>query len=372
MDGIGTGRSALSPAKDEAWAANSGVERAWARCLLAGLQPGDPVQFEPVARAALGGLEERHRGLLAFAHPHLQLLSHAVTDAGCVILLINQEGTILRRYGRTDLVAPDLAVVTRIGINLDERCVGATAPSVALAEHRPSVVFGGSHFCGSLRNFFCVAVPIEDWRGESLGVVNVTTYGSAPRFDAMALAVDSVRCIENDTYRPGNDLWRFDFHIVPSWVGSPSGGVVLVDSEGAIVGANRQSVGLLAAEPTELRGRRFCEVFDVDLHRLFDQSLGRTAGLSHWRTANGLQVFGRIDAGGNGPEAQAVSDAALQSPKPPPAAAPAAEPPSVQRLRDVEARAIELALERSGGNVSAAAGLLGISRQTLHRRLRRV
>jgi sigma-54 dependent transcriptional regulator, acetoin dehydrogenase operon transcriptional activator AcoR len=39
-------------------------------------------------------------------------------------------------------------------------------------------------------------------------------------------------------------------------------------------------------------------------------------------------------------------------------------------LRDVERDAIELALRRTGGNVSRAAEILGISRSTLHRRLR--
>jgi transcriptional regulator of acetoin/glycerol metabolism len=50
--------------------------------------------------------------------------------------------------------------------------------------------------------------------------------------------------------------------------------------------------------------------------------------------------------------------------------AQAAQPYSATALRDVERNAIDRALAQTGGNVMKAAGLLGISRSTLHRRLR--
>jgi transcriptional regulator with PAS, ATPase and Fis domain len=54
----------------------------------------------------------------------------------------------------------------------------------------------------------------------------------------------------------------------------------------------------------------------------------------------------------------------------PPAAAPSAEPDPVS-LAEVERRAIERAMQRSDGNMAAAARLLGIDRTTLWRKLKR-
>jgi len=45
--------------------------------------------------------------------------------------------------------------------------------------------------------------------------------------------------------------------------------------------------------------------------------------------------------------------------------------PSIERLPDGERAVLQRALARAGGNVSAAARTLGISRATLHRKLAR-
>lgn len=355
----------------------SPVQRAWKRCLNAGMRPEDSVQFELISRSALGEIDEKHHELIACAQPHLQLLSRGVAGtADCILLLLDGRGTVIRRYGRIDTCVQDLSVVTRVGVMLDERCVGATAPSIALAEGEPSVVFGEQHFNSRLNQFHCVAVPIEGRQQQVMGALNITTYGRPPAFDALALAVDTARSIESAILRPAADVWRFDFHVHPDWVGSPSGCILLVDGDGAIVAANRPARSMLSAEAVDLVGCRFDDTFGIDMNHVFGRLDGSRSGLTEWQTTGGLRVFGRIELGeehsvrpGSSMEkAKVVDTTGGETAAPPPQAA--GDGPSLQRLSDIEMQCIEAALARVNGNVTSAAQLLGISRHTIYRRLK--
>ena len=61
---------------------------------------------------------------------------------------------------------------------------------------------------------------------------------------------------------------------------------------------------------------------------------------------------------------------APQAPAPVPAAPAPIQPPAPQSLADAERRQITAALEACGGNKTKAAAMLGISRRTLHRKIR--
>lgn len=352
--------------KDPFAESTSALDRAWSRCISHGIEPGQEVRFEQVGRAALDELEDRHAEFVSWAHPHLQWMSRGIAETGSIVMLTNARGTVLRRYGRIDLASKEIATASRVGVSLEERCIGATAPSIALAEASPSVVAGSQHFCGSLRNFHCVAAPIESLSGELLGAVDVTSCGRPLGFDAMALVVDVVRTIENGMFQPAEGLALATFHVHPGLAESNSACLLLIDEAWTIRAANRAARQMLGRKTSELLGRSFGDVFDV--RRGFGNP-GSTE-MAHWLTPSGLQVFGRLRWGG-GPRAarEATYDAFAASPTDSGrAAAPATE---VLNLHDVQARSIELAMQQTRGNVSAAAQLLGISRQTIYRRIRR-
>lgn len=352
------------------------IQRAWSRCVAAGMRPEDPVQFELVSRGALDEIDERHHELIACAQPHLQLLSRGLAGTtDCILLLLDRRGTVIRRYGRIDTCAQDLSVSTRVGITLDERCVGATAPSIALAEGEPSIVFGEQHFSSRLNKFHCVAVPIEGRHQHVTGALNITVFGRAPAFDALALAVDTARSIESAILRPAGDVWRFDFHVHPDWVGSPSGCILLVGGDGAIVAANRPARSMLRAEAPDLVGCRFDDTFGIDMNRVFGRLHGSRSGLTEWQTTGGLRVFGRIELGEEhgvrpGSSMEKMEDAGTSGTTIEPPRQARGDGPSPQRLSDVEMQCIEAALARVNGNVTSAAQLLGISRHTIYRRLK--
>lgn len=115
---------------------------------------------------------------------------------------------------------------------------------------------GRQHFCGSLRSFHCLAVPIDDAHGELLGAIDITSYARPLAFDAMAMTVDVVRAAENAMFEPNGDIGRASFHVHPGRVNSNSAGMLLIDESWAVVAANRAARQMLGYTPPELENRQ--------------------------------------------------------------------------------------------------------------------
>jgi len=340
--------------------------RSWQRCQTAGLAAGDSVQFEPVSRSLLSEIDDTHHELIERARSHVEAVRSSIAGTGCMVILINQRGVVIDRYGRAELAPPPLANVSRKGINLDERCIGTTGPSIALAERRPSLVVGDAHFCNNLRKFYCAAAPIEGPQGQLLGALDISAYDNMPRFDAMGLVEDTAAAIENAFIEPDTEHVVLRFQVMPAWIDTPRQAIVAVRSDGRITGANRIALSLLGVTRQELSTTTFRDLFDRDPNRLFARQQERASGLVEWVTTTGLVIVGRLDC-------QPDSTHRAATPLPATHATAAAQAPALAanplKLRDLEMSAIEQALLRLGGNVSAAARLLGVSRNTIYRRM---
>lgn len=351
---------------------NTPVLRAWQRCELAGMAASDSVQFEPVSRSLLAEIDGTHRELIARARPHIESVRNSIAATGCVAMLINQRGVVVERYGLSERTAVPLANVSRKGTNLDEQCIGSSAPSITLKDRQPSLVLGDAHFCTNLRKFFCAAAPIEGPQGQLLGALDFSSYDTLPRFDILALAEDTAAAIENSFLQPDAEHVVLRFQVMPAWIDTPRQGIVVVRSDGRITGANRIALSLLGITRQELQTNTFRDLFDRDPHRLFGHQRGGASGMVEWLTTAGLDIVGRLDC---------KSDATFRSGADAPASMPSVAPGTgdgnsgprrfddAVKLRELETSAVERALSRLGGNVSAAARLLGISRNKIYRHM---
>jgi hypothetical protein len=138
------------------------------------------------------------------------------------------------------------------------------------------------------------------------------------------------------------------------------------DCPGVVTGANRQAARLLCMPRAALPGMAFGALFDRRLQGLFAQPARRGGDLVEMQTHVGLQVMARF-------EGEAAREGARQLLGPSqgpgmPAAGPGDAPPASVSLRMLECQAIERTLAALGGNVSATAKALGISRNTIYRR----
>jgi sigma-54 dependent transcriptional regulator, acetoin dehydrogenase operon transcriptional activator AcoR len=341
----------IEPRDDE-----SPLLRSWQRSRDAGLREGDRVEFDLVARSQLAELDDRHGDLVRAARPETERLAAALQGTGAAVMLFNTRGTIIDRLCHEATAPNVLRTVSRVGVNVSERCMGTTAPAITLAEGLPYLVGRDAHFCVNLRPFFCVAAPIDSPTGERLAALDITSYDQVPAFDVYALVVDAAAAIENSLFQPTEDHVLVHFHPRAEYLGSPLEGIVEVGDNGRITGANRAAARLLCQRREALLQRHVRDLFDRDPGRL------RTRGAAPpdrvaMQTPQGLLLWARFE-GLSLQRPLSMPGAAL----PPPAPAPSSS------LRDIERATIDRVLQQHGGNVTAAARQLGISRNSVYRK----
>ena len=353
----------IQPREDE-----SPLLRSWQRCRDAGMREHERVSFELVSRGVLADLDELHGALVRRARPETERLAHALRGTGCVVLLFNQRGVVIDRLCQESATPAVLLSATRKGVNLSERCVGTTAPAISIAEGVPYLVGRDGHFFANVRPFFCVAAPIDSPAGVRLGALDITAYDSVPSFDIYSLVLDAASAIENSLFQPSPERVVVRFHPRAELLGTPLEGLLEVDHDGRICGANRVAGRLLCLPHPSLLGRAFGELFDRRLQALFGRASGARADLVEMLTHVGLQVMARFECHLDEARASPVwPSGRLVLPAEPAGVSVAAAAPS-GKMREMERQAIERSLAAFQGNVSAAARQLGISRNTIYRR----
>ena len=356
----------IQPREDE-----SPLLRSWQRCRDAGMREHERVNFELVSRSMLAELDDQHAELVLAARPETERLARALRGTGCVVLLFNTRGVVIDRLCHEAATSAPLLAATRKGINIAERCIGTTAPAISLSEGVPYLVGRDAHFFANVRPFFCVAAPIDSPRGERLGALDITAYDNVPAFDLYSLVIDAAAAIENSLFGAAPDRLLVRFHPRAELVGTALEGLLQVSGDGVVCGANRVAARLLCLPRTTLVGRPFAELFDRRLQSLFARPSGQRADLVEMVTHVGLQVQARFDSAPAG-MAATPARAPLQYPSNPTVdtadiSCPLPDRPPA-KLHELERLAIDRALAAAGGNVSAAARQLGISRNTIYRR----
>ncbi|MBO3761003.1 helix-turn-helix domain-containing protein [Ciceribacter sp. L1K22] len=296
-------------------AISSPIAASWIRCLdvhrLMPDVPRDPVQVDADAYTSS---RESMEPLIHACADEFDRLYQTVGRSGCCIVLSDRHGVIVDRRGAAsnDVEFKKLGLWQR---NLwSEASVGTNGIGTALADERSVMIHRDQHFLSSNISLSCVTAPIRDHLGQVAGAIDISTCRDDVTDMTLAMLSHAVRDVAG---KLETTLFRSAF---------PGARIVMVPS------APISSVALLA----------------VDQH---DMILGATKA---------ARLALRLD------------DAQIRS------GMPAADALNEDRrevsadLEEAERAALRRALSRSNGNVSLAAQTLGISRATMHRKLKRL
>lgn len=337
------------------------VIQSWQRCLAAGLKPHQRPEFEPVTRARVSTALARGHSLLQAAAPEIDQLDTLLAGTGCKVLLTDGQGVVLRASASDAVARSPLELGARVGVWFAEGNLGSTAPSVVARSGRACTVSGGEHFFGILEQVHCAAAPIRNRDGAVAAVLDVSIEGRPFAFDAFALVHLFATAIEN-RYVAGQarDRLLLRFQLAPSLLGTAMEGLAVVAGDGSVSWVNAAGLALVEPPGSAPAARHVESMFGLTLAQLLS-ACGAKAALPH-RLPSGLGIWmAAVEPAGT--RAAAADDGAGVAS----AAAPSAAPPS---LDDVNRRHIEQTLADCGGNISAAARRLGVSRGLLYRRLR--
>ncbi len=304
----------IAVTRDPSAAARSAISASWVRSLtLHGLDPACPAPRHRLSQTEFSAARTPSEALLASAAPTLDRLFSAVGDTGSCVLIAAADGLLLDRRG----MAGDDGVFESWGLwpgtFWSEESEGTNGIGTCLADESCVIIHREEHF--HTRNIIlsCTTAPIYDHCGRLAGAIDVSTCrADLTRGYAGLIAsavADAARRIEARHFRAAFPGARIVVVPETDW---SAGALLALSRDDLVIGATRAA--RLACNITDVR-------LAAPLHAdtLLDRAAEEGADLAH-----------------------------------------------AERL--VLARA----LSRASGNVSAAARALGVSRATMHRKMRQL
>ncbi|MFB9948350.1 helix-turn-helix domain-containing protein [Rhizobium puerariae] len=295
-------------------AASSPVVASWRRCMtMHRLAPEEKRLPVRLTEQEYRNAREQSERLVADATDELDRLFLTVGKAGCCLLLTDRDGIALERRGAAgdDKEFGDLGLWT--GSVWTEASIGTNGIGTAIADERSVAIIRDQHFFCSNINLSCTTAPIRDHRGQLAGALDVSTCREDINDVTLSILSQTVRDaamrIELNLFRSAFAGARFV--LVPTESGASSA-LLAVDRNDIVLGATRA-----ARLALKLDDRRIA------------------AGLP-------------------------ASDALHESHR-----------GARENLLEAERAALLRALSRAHGNVSQAAIALGMSRATLHRKMKK-
>ncbi|EEW25279.1 GAF domain-containing protein [Rhodobacter ferrooxidans] len=290
-------------------AARSPLVASWSRSArLHKLDPEKRIPPERMTAAELAQARERMEPMIRAAGPSLDRLFQAVGGVGCCVLLADRDGVPLDRRGAPvdDPTFEDWGLWT--GTLWSEAQEGTNGIGTCLAEQRAVTIHRDQHFLARNTVLSCMTAPVYDPQGQLCGALDVSSC-RADLTEAFAGLIS--HSVAEAARRIEAEAFRAAYGrarilLVPG-ADRAAGALLAVDSDDLVIGATRGARMLL--------------------------------GLSGDLAASPRPAADLLEQGG--PET----------------------------LDQAERAVLSRALARAGGNVSAAARALGISRATFHRKL---
>jgi transcriptional regulator of acetoin/glycerol metabolism len=279
----------------------------------------DPANYQPPQRITDTQFKEARRSLeplMRVADAVLDRIFNAVGGAGCCVLLADSNGVPIAQRGAP---ADDKTFESWglwPGAVWSEESEGTNGIGTCIVEQRPLTIHRSQHFLARNTLMSCTTAPIFDHQSKLVAVLDVSSCRTDLIEDFVALisiaVSDAARRIESEHFRISFPRARIT--IVPAADHHTAAALIATDNDDLVIGANRSA-------------------------RL-------QLGITQTTIDKGMPA---------GPLITGMTHDVVIDP-----------------LTDAERGVLYRALAEADGNVTAAAKTLGISRATLHRKMKKM
>ena len=325
---------------------SSEIRSSWQRCFDIGLDPfGHPEQIQISATALKNRREEK--GLVRRqAKLEMKNLHRQIAGSNFIIIFADSDGVILDRIVDGS-IATNNPGRTLPDFIWQEEINGTNALGMVAVSRKPAIVHGGEHYFKAYADLTCAAAPILGRNRELAGIIDATSDCRSRQRHTLALVAMSCITIENGLFRDRHkDNFIFELHNRREFLGTLQSAMLAFNEDGYL-------------EESNGRARLYLPDLPVGVKIHFDE-IFRTP----FRELKGLLTRLLITF-----ESGRVCAEDIQKILSVPPADTAAET-QTKNLADRELEIIRAAYERNSGNISAIARELGISRNTVYKKLK--
>lgn len=282
----------------------------WARCSTNyNLDPSERWETQVLSQPELRFVSGRTQRLIQSAIPEMQHLHRLVDPLDFTVMLADPTGIVLSRHTQRSQLSGCRRWRFQAGAVWDEQNAGTNAIGTCLREERPVMVVHDQHWRLCFRKLTGMAVPVYNSIGELAGAMDISSFTAENVLPAAPLLMDALLTTARRVEEKlFHDRFGQDMIVTLGPSTSSSSMLVALDRDGHVRGATHAS-------------RRHMNWPEGELSNL-------------------------------------------------PALLPLLDAQEEPSFRRAEAQVIHSALATVHGNVSAAARLLGVSRATLHRKIR--
>jgi transcriptional regulator of acetoin/glycerol metabolism len=249
------------------------VLRSWQRCRSGGIDHLDTQLIDPASRSRLSDARDRSARLLEHAGGIMEHVFEQIRASGSMVILSDIDGMILHCLGDPDFVGRAQRVALQPGATWEESVRGTNAIGTAILEGTALEVHGAEHYLERNGFLTCSAAPVFNAQGRLTGVLDISGDSRNQQRHTLGLVRLSVQLLEKRLFEAefAREI-RIAFHPRPEYVGSLQEGMLAVNPDGCIIGANPVAREWLGLSPGLTEPRAFSAVFKAAFGQVLDRA----------------------------------------------------------------------------------------------------
>ena len=350
------------------------VYRSWQRCLHSGLEAFQKQLPDNILSGSiLQSRIDQRRHLIALAKPTMNYLHGLMSGSGGVIILSDHQGVIVHSVGDAQFVSKADRVLLKTGASWQEKHRGTNAIGTALVERTAVSINGPEHFLENNGFLSCTAAPIFAPDGSISGVLDISTDKNAYHPHTIGLVKATVHSLEKQLFCSIESQYTLvlKVHSSPEGLGSMGEGLMGLDENGTVLGVDRAALSLMEINALDIGAVKIQQLLDISLDRILDYAKKDQSKIYELRTHFSKSLFFKFALNSSYARSHQTKNFDI-------AVDLSEEQANVSHIEEFESGAlkqlsriaIQKTLEKTNGNISLAAKLLSISRNTLYRYLK--
>lgn len=232
--------------------AGSIIDRSWLRSREHGLRSSDRIDLRYLSRGQLNSRKQQYQQVLEHLQSYFGLFERLQGGKQSRLIFADSSGSILHSSGSRCFGSKASRLMLEPGAGWEEATMGTNAIGTALFQQADVQVLGQQHFMQANHGISCSASPVFDPQGRLLGVLDISSEEHEHSHDMMFSARLLALCVENALIADQSGVhWLLNLSTDGIHMQQPWSGLVALNEEGEVTGANRIARALLPELQTD-------------------------------------------------------------------------------------------------------------------------